>query len=256
VIPTNGKATRIKASRQPRGMNSERTRVTPISLVRDDAFDTILIESGQPERAGHAFLHGVKRCIDIVGALVGLLLALPAMVIVAIAIKLESRGPIFFAHQRLGRGGRLFRCWKFRSMHEDAERRLHADEALRHHYVSNHFKIPHRLDPRITGFGSFLRITSLDELPQLWNVLSGEMSLVGPRPIVPLESSHYGDDASLLLSMRPGLTGAWAVYGRNRVGYPARAEIELQYVRNWSLRGDVGIFLRTPRAVFTRSGVY
>jgi lipopolysaccharide/colanic/teichoic acid biosynthesis glycosyltransferase len=141
-------------------------------------------------------------------------------------------------------------------MHEDAERRLHADETLRHHYVSNHFKIPHHLDPRITGFGSFLRITSLDELPQLWNVLCGEMSLVGPRPIVPLESSHYGDDASLLLAMRPGLTGAWAVYGRNRVGYPARAEIELQYVRDWSLAGDMSIFLRTPRAVFTRSGVY
>jgi lipopolysaccharide/colanic/teichoic acid biosynthesis glycosyltransferase len=257
VIPPNRKTTRRKGARATRGGETDHTWDGPISLVRDEGDGALQSDSAQLDRTTARFvLHGVKRGIDVVGALLGLIIALPAIVIVSIAIKIESRGPIFFAHQRLGRGGRLFRCWKFRSMHENAERRLHADETLRHHYVSNHFKIPHDLDPRITRLGRFLRTTSLDELPQLWNVLCGDMSLVGPRPIVPLESSHYGDDASVLLSMRPGLTGAWAVCGRNCVGYPTRAEIELEYVKNWSLANDVSILLKTPRAVFSQNGVH
>ncbi len=229
----------------------------PISLVRDEIGEGIELDAARLHVGLVRRLScGVKRGVDVIGALVGLTLALPAIVLVAIAIKLESRGAVFFAHARLGRGGRLFSCWKFRSMHEDAESRLHADEVLRHHYVSNHFKIPHHLDPRITRLGSFLRKSSLDELPQLWNVLCGDMSLVGPRPIVPLESSHYGDEAAILLSMRPGLTGAWAVGGRNRVGYPMRATVELDYVKQWTLASDVSILLRTPHAVFTQRGVY
>src|SRR5262249_26021085 len=156
-----------------------------------------------------------------------LIVAAPLITVIALAIKVESRGPVFFPHRRLGRNGRLFNCWKFRSMHVDAETRLRDDAALRHQYVANHFKIPRHLDPRITRLCHFLRRISIDELPQLWNVLRGEMSLVGPRPIVPFESSYYGDDLSLLLSMRPGLTGAWAVRGRSSVGYPHRAAIEL-----------------------------
>ncbi|HEY4215962.1 MAG TPA: sugar transferase [Gemmatimonadaceae bacterium] len=198
----------------------------------------------------------VKRSIDVAGAAIGLLIAAPVFIAVAVAIKLESRGPIFFAHSRLGRGGRLFTCWKFRSMHRDAERHLHADETLRHQYVSNHFKIPQHLDPRITRLGYFLRKSSLDELPQLWNVLRGDMSLVGPRPIVPLESVFYGDNLPTLLSVRPGLTGAWAVHGRSHIGYPHRATIELDYVHNWKLAADFAILLRTPAAVFLQRGAY
>jgi lipopolysaccharide/colanic/teichoic acid biosynthesis glycosyltransferase len=141
-------------------------------------------------------------------------------------------------------------------MHADAERRLRADAALRRQYVSNHFKIPRHLDPRITRLGHFLRRSSLDELPQLFNVLCGEMSIVGPRPIVPLESTNYGDELSLLLSVRPGLTGAWAVRGRSSVGYPHRAAIELDYVRTWSFATDLNILIRTPSAVFSQRGAH
>jgi len=198
----------------------------------------------------------MKRLVDVVGALIGLVITAPLIALVVVAIKLESRGSAFFPHRRLGRGGKLFNCWKFRSMVEDAETHLHADEGLRHHYVSNHFKVPGHLDPRITRLGRVLRRTSLDELPQLWNVLTGEMSLVGPRPIVPLESSYYGEELPALLSVRPGLTGAWAVQGRSRVGYPARASLELDYVKNWTIAADFRILARTPSAVFSQRGAF
>ena len=197
---------------------------------------------------------GLKRGFDILGALVALVVASPLVALIALAIKLESRRPIFRA-RRLGQNGRLFNCWKFRSMHADAETRLRADATLRRQYNSNHFKIPQHLDPRITRVGQ-LRRSSLDELPQLWNVLCGEMSLVGARPIVPLESTYYGDELSLLLSVRPGLTGAWAVRGRSSVGYPHRAAIELDYVRRWSFSADLNILIRTPSAVFCQRGAF
>ncbi|HEY4129910.1 MAG TPA: sugar transferase [Gemmatimonadaceae bacterium] len=195
-----------------------------------------------------------KRCIDVLGAVLMLVLSSPAFVIVAIIIKLDSRGPVFFSHWRLGRDGRHFPCLKFRSMKQDAESELHRCEELRHEYVSNHFKIPAERDPRITRFGRFLRKSSVDELPQLFNVLRGDMSLVGPRPIVPVEGTHYGDQLGTLLSVRPGLTGAWAVGGRNRVGYPERADLELAYATEWTLRNDVKILLQTPWAVVTQRG--
>ena len=195
-----------------------------------------------------------KRTIDVVGALMLLIASSPAFLLVAIIIKFDSRGPIFFSHWRLGQDGRHFPCLKFRSMMQDAESELHRCEALRHEYVSNHFKIPAERDPRITRFGRFLRKSSIDELPQLLNVLRGDMSLVGPRPIVPVEGTHYGDQLSTLLSVRPGLTGAWAVGGRNRVGYPERAELELSYATDWTLRNDLKILLQTPWAVMTQRG--
>ena len=197
---------------------------------------------------------GIKRGMDLVGATLLVVLLLPVFVLVAIAIWVESRGPVFFAHRRLGRGGRHFDCLKFRSMRNEAEQLLFEDHALRHQYVSHHFKIPVHADPRITAVGKFLRKTSLDELPQLWNVLRGEMSLVGPRPIVALEATHYGDSLGELLSVRPGMTGAWAVGGRNVIGYPQRARVELGYVRDWSLRGDLRILARTPWTVISQRG--
>jgi lipopolysaccharide/colanic/teichoic acid biosynthesis glycosyltransferase len=197
---------------------------------------------------------GIKRGMDVVGALVLLAVALPLFVVVAVAIRLESRGPVFFAHRRLGRDGRHFDCLKFRSMRDRAEQVLFDDHALRHQYVTHHFKVPAHADPRITRVGRVLRMTSLDELPQLLNVLRGEMSLIGPRPIVALEATHYGDHIDELLSVRPGITGAWAVGGRNAVGYPERAQVELQYVRDPSLRRDLAILARTPWAVLSQRG--
>lgn len=192
----------------------------------------------------------VKRAIDIVGAIVGLVLAAPVLLVLAVLIRLESKGSPFFRHTRVTSGGRRFGCLKLRTMSEDAEQHLERDETLYAEYVRNNYKIPEDQDPRITGLGRFLRRTSLDEVPQFWNVLLGDMSLVGPRPLVPSELEHYpGARQRLLLSVRPGLTGAWAVSGRHAVGYPERSEIELEYVRRWSLLDDARVLMLTLRAL-------
>lgn len=219
-----------------------------MELVRDDAFPLA------PGAVGATATDVVRRLVDLIGGSLLIIGLLPLLVLVAIAIKIDSRGPVLFAHRRLGRFGKHFDCLKFRTMEMDAEHRVFQDETLRHHYVSNHFKIPTDLDPRITRFGRFLRRSSLDELPQLWNVVRGEMALVGPRPIVALEATHYGDQLDLLLSVRPGVTGLWAVSGRSQVGYPERTQLELEYIRTRSLRGDLQIIAKTPWAVLTQQG--
>ena len=218
-----------------------------IELVRDDDI------ASDPPRSGLAS-EVAKRTLDILGSTALLILLAPVLLIVALVIRLDSRGPALFAHRRLGRNGRHFDCLKFRTMEVDAEHRVFQDEQLRHHYVSNHFKIPSQLDPRITRVGRFLRQSSLDELPQLWNVFTGDMSLVGPRPIVSLEATHYGDELGTLLSVRPGITGLWAVEGRSQVGYPERTSVELRYVRERTLLLDLGILVRTPWTVLTQRG--
>jgi exopolysaccharide production protein ExoY len=210
-------------------------------------------ESSSPTTSSQLVLVA-KRLADLLGAIVALILLSPIITLVAIAIKIDSKGPVLFAHRRLGRNGVHFDCLKFRSMRTDAEHLLFEDDKLRHYYIANHFKIPAHLDPRVTRLGRFLRRSSLDEVPQLWNVIRGEMSLVGPRPIVALEAQHYGENLPLLLSVRPGLTGAWAVHGRNRLGYPQRANLELSYVREWNLGADVAILLRTPWTVLSQRG--
>jgi lipopolysaccharide/colanic/teichoic acid biosynthesis glycosyltransferase len=123
-------------------------------------------------------------------------------------------------------------------------------------YCRSNFKLPEELDPRLTGLGRFLRKSSLDELPQLWNVLRGEMAVVGPRPVVPAELAHYGPGACLLLALKPGLTSIWVLRGRSAVGYPQRAELELGYVRNWSLWRDIWIFLKTVPLVLMGRGAH
>jgi lipopolysaccharide/colanic/teichoic acid biosynthesis glycosyltransferase len=198
----------------------------------------------------------VKRLLDVVGALVALVVFAPALVVLAILIKLDSPGPVFFTQARLGIGGREFRCLKLRTMCAGAEALLDGDPALRAEYLANGFKLPTHADRRVTTLGRVLRTTSLDELPQFWNVLRGEMSLVGPRPIVPDELAHYGPNHAVLCSVRPGVTGAWAVGGRSRIGYPERATIELDYVRGWSLRRDFRILLRTVGVVVQRHGAH
>lgn len=194
----------------------------------------------------------VKRFIDILGALVGIVVSAPMMLALSLLIRLESKGWPFFRHTRVTCGGRRFGCLKLRTMREGAEAHLKRDEVLYAQYVRNNYKIPEDQDPRITRLGRFLRRSSLDEIPQFWNVLVGDMSLVGPRPLVPSELEHYaGARQRLLLSMRPGLTGAWAVSGRHGVSYPERAAIELSYIRSWSLWADILVLLRTFRAIFS-----
>lgn len=198
-----------------------------------------------------------KRAIDVPAALILLVALAPLMLILALAIRLTSRGPILFGHERLGRKGRTFRCYKFRTMYADAEHKLLSDPVLYSAYVANDYKLPDGRDPRVTPFGAFLRKSSLDELPQLFNVFRGDMSLVGPRPIVQDELDlWYSDRGALLLKAYPGLTGRWQVMGRSALGYPERVGIELAYVREWSLLGDLRYLVGTVPAVLGRHGAH
>jgi exopolysaccharide production protein ExoY len=179
----------------------------------------------------------------------------PLMLAVALAVHMQDRGPIFFAHRRIGRDGRAFPCFKFRSMAVDAEARLAdllaRDPAARAEWTASH-KL--KVDPRVTKLGDFLRRSSLDELPQLFNVLRGEMSLVGPRPVVHAESAHYGHWFDSYCSVRPGITGLWQVSGRSDVSYRQRVALDVLYVRRKCLAMDFGILVQTVPAVFLRRG--
>ena len=188
----------------------------------------------------------LKRSGDIAFALTLLTLGAPVMLTVALLVKLTSPGPIFFVQKRIGRRYHRFGCIKFRTMELDADQRLQAllesSPQLRAEFEKDH-KL--RNDPRITPIGQFLRTTSLDELPQLFNILRGEMSVVGPRPIVEQEIPRYGPAMDLVLRVRPGLTGLWQVSGRNNVSYQRRVLLDLNYVKRGSLRLDLFIVLRT-----------
>ncbi|HEX7120119.1 MAG TPA: sugar transferase [Longimicrobiales bacterium] len=195
-----------------------------------------------------------RRAVDVVGAAVLLALTAPLLAFGALLVLVGSGRPVLFGHVRLGRGGRSFRCWKLRTMVVDAEARLERDPALRRRYVEHDFKLPLAEDPRVTRVGRWLRRTHLDELPQLVNVLRGEMSLVGPRPIVRDELEWFGSEAAVLLSEKPGIFGEWSSRGRRRPGYPERARLELYYVRNRTLGRDLRILLRSIPAVFAGQG--
>jgi exopolysaccharide production protein ExoY len=198
-----------------------------------------------------------SRILDILIASAVLIFMAPLMIAVAIAIKIQDGGPILFGHGRVGYEGRAFRCWKFRSMVVDAEDRLAAllarDPAARQEWEADH-KL--RCDPRVTLFGRFMRVTSLDEFPQLFNVLSGEMSLVGPRPIVTAEIARYGRWYNAYCSVRPGVTGVWQVSGRNDVGYRQRVAMDVFFARSRSTSLYVKLLLATLPAVLKRSGSY
>jgi exopolysaccharide biosynthesis polyprenyl glycosylphosphotransferase len=196
---------------------------------------------------------GIKRFIDVVGASIAMVVAGPIMLAVAALIKLLDAGPVFFRQERLGMGGTRFLMYKFRSMKANAEILLKAETALYTKYLKNDYKLPEKEDPRITPFGWFLRRTSLDELPQLWNVLKGEMSLVGPRPIVPEEIEKYHPYEDVLLSVRPGMTGKWQVGGRTQIRYPERAFLDLDYAGYHSVSDDMSIMTKTLPSVIKQT---
>lgn len=200
----------------------------------------------------------IKRAFDVFFALLIALIALPAAVLIAAAIWLESRrGPILFGHERIGHGNRRFRLWKFRTMVPNAaevlSRHLDEDPEAAAEWQANH-KL--RNDPRVTRIGRLLRRSSLDELPQLWNVLRGDMSLAGPRPVVDAEVPFYGASWPLYVLAKPGLTGLWQVSGRNDTTYRRRVELDSSYVRNWSLKLDFILLLKTVRVVLKGKGAY
>ena len=199
----------------------------------------------------------LKRSLDLTLVGFGLLFGWWLFALLALAVKLSSSGPVFYGQRRLGRGGHMFTAWKFRSMVRDADALL-ATYLQAHPELREEWERDHKLkdDPRITWIGRILRRTSLDELPQLWNVLRGDMSLVGPRPIVQDEVPKYGERYVLYQKVRPGLSGLWQVSGRNDTTYAERVALDCYYVRNWSVWLDLVILARTVRVVLFGGGAY
>jgi exopolysaccharide production protein ExoY len=205
--------------------------------------------------AGKLYLRYGKRALDIALVSISLPVLIPVTLLIAILVACDGGSPIF-GHSRIGRNGNVFRCWKLRSMVVEAE------EKLRDHLANNlearreweaGFKL--KQDPRITKIGKVLRRLSLDELPQLWNVLLGEMSLVGPRPVTEVELDRYGENLPVYLRQTPGLTGKWQVYGRNAVSYEARIRMDAQYAEECSVLTDIRLIAATVLVVLRKTGV-
>lgn len=203
---------------------------------------------------GGLYARYAKRGLDITGAvLLGLVFA--PLILVLLLVVTRDGGPAIFGHRRVGRDGQMFRCLKFRTMVTDAEERLNrllvSDRRAAEQWAADRKLDP---DPRITPIGRFLRASSLDELPQLWNVLRGEMSLVGPRPVTLDELARYGEARAVYLALRPGLTGKWQVSGRNDVSYDSRIALDVEYASRISLTEDLSILMKTVGVVLAKTG--
>jgi exopolysaccharide production protein ExoY len=250
---------------RPISNTSWRTVVAPGTAPRSQALEQEFhngIDGNAPkvvwlDRPASVVGGGAKRWFDVAAALTAILLLLPLFCLMALAIKLWDRGPVFYRHRRVGLSGVGFDCLKFRSMV------VNADEVLARHLAANseaarEWEETHKLkrDPRITPLGIGMRRTSVDELPQLLNILKGEMSFVGPRPIVTAEVPKYGTVIDHYLRTRPGLTGPWQVSGRNDVDYATRVALDRGYVENWSFWRDLAIIAKTARVVVTARGCY
>jgi lipopolysaccharide/colanic/teichoic acid biosynthesis glycosyltransferase len=231
----------------------------------DDSEKNVLYPDLSGKKTSRKLALGFKRAMDITGSAFALILLVPLFGLIALAIKLTSEGPVLFSQERLGHNGKKFKFLKFRSMQKDCDSRIHQE------YVSKFiagqvsgqngngaaptFKI--QSDPRVTAIGRILRKTSLDELPQLWNVLVGEMSLVGPRPPLTYEFKAYNVwHRRRVLGIKPGITGLWQVEGRSRIQFDEMVRLDLRYARGWSLWLDLKILLRTPAAVVSGNGAH
>ena len=198
------------------------------------------------------FARGLKRALDVAGSALLLILTAPVIATLALLVKVQDGGPVIHRRRVVGPEGD-FDAFKLRSMRVDADEILRRDPALRREFEVN-FKL--KDDPRVTPVGAFMRRTSLDELPQLWNVLKGEMSLVGPRMITPAELQKYGEAGWIFGCVKPGLTGYWQIQGRQEVAYENRVAMDLFYVQNWSLALDLKILVKTPLRVLRGAGAY
>ncbi|NUR81931.1 MAG: exopolysaccharide biosynthesis polyprenyl glycosylphosphotransferase [Dermatophilaceae bacterium] len=211
-----------------------------------------LVHVEQPQSLGAS--RGLKRAFDLLGATALLLLAAPVMLVFAVATKLQDGGPVLFRQTRVGRDGELFECLKFRSMVVDAEAQLPGITHLNQNSDGVLFKVAR--DPRVTRVGAVMRRLSIDELPQLINVVNGDMSLVGPRPALPAEVRRYVPDVQRRLHVRPGVTGLWQVSGRSDLSWEDTVRLDLYYVDNWSLVQDLSILAKTVHAVVRARGAY
>lgn len=194
----------------------------------------------------------IKRVIDVILASVALILLSPLFAIIAIAIKIDSKGPVFFANKRIGKNGKIIKLYKFRSMVINAEELIKSFTPEQMREYKENYKLTN--DPRITKVGKFLRKTSLDELPQLINIINGDLSIIGPRPVVADELEKYGVNKDKFLSVTPGLTGYWAANGRSNTTYEQRMEMELYYIDNLSLKMDIKVFFKTILSVLKKEG--
>ena len=246
----------------------EQSKIFPRILVIPDLFGISAADTESHELAGILALELrrnllyrrnriAKRLIDMVMLILSLVILIPLTFVIAIAIMVESGRPVFFKHKRIGMGGTPFTAWKYRTMFKDAdeifEEAINVDLELRREWEEN---LKLKNDPRLTKVGSILRRHSLDEFPQFWNVLRGEMSIVGPRPIVEREIEKYGDSFDLYIQVLPGLTGLWQVSGRSDLTYTERVWLNTHYVRNWSVWLDLVILVRTIWVVIAGVGAY
>lgn len=230
----------------------------PLAVLDMESFiDGHIVAFKVRNNLAHWYNRWLKRMFDIVCTTAGIICLSPFLIVIVLWIYADSPGPVIFKHKRVGKDGKLFSCYKFRSMCVDADVKLQqllaADPAARIEWEKN-FKL--KDDPRITKSGTFLRKTSLDELPQLFNVLKGEMSLVGPRPIIRDEVPRYGKYIDDFYMVRPGITGMWQTSGRNDVTYDERVQMDTWYVRNWNVWFDMVLIWRTFHEVFSRQGAY
>ncbi len=194
----------------------------------------------------------VKRTADVMLSSIAMVTLLPVFAVIALAIKLESKGPVFFKHTRIGKDGKIIKLYKFRSMVDNAEDLIKKFTPEQMKEYQENYKL--KDDPRITKVGKFLRKTSLDELPQLINIIKGDLSIIGPRPVVSEELKKYGVNTEKFLSVTPGLTGYWAANGRSCINYEQRMQMELFYIDNLSFKMDMKVFFKTIEAVAKRKG--
>lgn len=194
----------------------------------------------------------IKRIMDVILASMALVILSPVFFIIALAIKLESKGPVFFKHTRIGKDGKIIKLYKFRSMVTNAEELIKSFTPEQMKEYKENYKLTN--DPRITKVGKFLRKTSLDELPQLLNIIKGDLAVIGPRPVVAEELKKYGTNIERFLSVTPGLTGYWAANGRSCTTYEQRMQMELFYIDNMSFKMDAKVFFKTIEAVIKREG--
>lgn len=227
-------------------------------ILQNSTIDNVRVIKKEKIKTNKKIMYNfIKRTIDAIGAIIGIIILIPATIIIYLARKIlkEDKGPLFYEQLRYGKNGKVFRLYKFRSMCIGADKKL-KEYLENNEEARKEFEKTHKLqnDPRITKIGNFLRKTSLDELPQMINILRGDMSFVGPRPVVEKEVEEYGTNKDKFLSVRPGLTGYWQVNGRSNTTYEERMEMELYYVDNCSLWLDIKIFFKTFITVFKKEG--